>query len=143
MLFFLKKPLLFLLSILLLSGCASTARFPDNPPLVRADRDIPVSSDDPGKNSMILVLSFSGGGSRASALAYGVLEELSETPLSQDQGRKMTDEIDMITSVSGGSITAAYYGLFGDRLFEDFREWFLERDAESEIKAALLDPQAH
>ncbi|WP_172838810.1 patatin-like phospholipase family protein [Solemya velesiana gill symbiont] len=92
---------------------------------------------------MILVLSFSGGGSRASALAYGVLEELSETPLSQDQGRKMTDEIDMITSVSGGSITAAYYGLFGDRLFEDFREWFLERDAESEIKAALLDPQAH
>ena len=46
----------------------------------------------------------------------------------------------MISSVSGGSITAAYYGLYGDRLFRDFRNRFLERDVNSELANAMLTP---
>ncbi|MES9963304.1 MAG: patatin-like phospholipase family protein [Candidatus Sedimenticola sp. 20ELBAFRAG] len=136
----LSKTLLLGISTLLLAGCASTARFPDNPPLTQAEQPAPAPANDPDNNSIILVLSFSGGGSRASALAYGVLDELAETPLNHVTDRRMLDEVDMISAVSGGSITAAYYGLFGDRLFEDFRERFLERDAEAEIKASLLEP---
>ncbi|WP_227520178.1 hypothetical protein [Marinobacter sp. LV10R510-11A] len=40
----------------------------------------------------------------------------------------MLDQVDVISAVSGGSYTAAYYGLFGDRLFEDFGERFLRRN---------------
>ncbi|MES9966949.1 MAG: patatin-like phospholipase family protein [Sedimenticola sp.] len=136
----LSKKAVLTISALLLSACASTARFPDNPPLEQAVQTEPAATDGTGQNSIILVLSFSGGGSRASALSYGVLEALAETPLQHDREQRLIDEIDMITAVSGGSITAAYYGLYGDRLFEDFRERFLERDAEADIRAKLLDP---
>ncbi len=43
---------------------------------------------------------------------------------------RLLDEVDYITSVSGGSFTAAYYGLYGDGIFEDFEEAFLVRDIE-------------
>jgi NTE family protein len=36
--------------------------------------------------------------------------------------------VDGISSVSGGSFTAGYYGLFGDRIFEDFENKFLKRN---------------
>jgi len=41
---------------------------------------------------------------------------------------RLLDQVDVISAVSGGSYTAAYYGLFGDRLFEDFGERFLRRN---------------
>jgi NTE family protein len=54
--------------------------------------------------------------------------------------RRLLDEIDVISSVSGGSFTAAYFGLFGDRLFEDFEEAFLRRDVEGRLIRGLLNP---
>ena len=48
--------------------------------------------------------------------------------------------MDVISSVSGGSFTAAYYGLFGDQLFEDFETVFLRRNVQSELLAALFNP---
>jgi len=125
---------------LLVSGCASTARFPDNPPLVRADAIGPVPVAHSGENDIVMLLSFSGGGSRASALAYGVLEALSTTPLAPAAEGSLLEEVDMITAVSGGSITAAYYGLYGERLFKDFKPRFLDADIESELKQTLLSP---
>ena len=127
-------------SLILLTGCASTARFPDNPPLERAVQQQPRVTTAAGENNLLLVLSFSGGGSRASALAYGVLEGLAETQLPFDATRRMLDEVDMITAVSGGSITAAYYGLFGDRIFSRFRKEFLDVDVENDLKHTLLAP---
>src|SRR3972149_7972761 len=87
-------------------------------------------------NRLLLILTFSGGGTRAAALAYGVLEELAKAEFSLE-GRKRTllDEVDTISSVSGGSFTAAYYGLFGRRIFEDFEEKFLKHDVEGHLKA--------
>lgn len=68
------------------------------------------------------MLAFSGGGTRAEALAYGVLEELRDTEVLIDgKPRRLLDEIDLISSVSGGSFTSAYYGLHGDRIFEFWR----------------------
>ena len=88
-----------------------------------------------------LLLAFSGGGTRASALAYGVLEELRDTAVTiRGERKRLLDEVDVITSVSGGSFTAAYYGLFGDRIFEDFHERFLKRPVSRDLILRLLLP---
>lgn len=50
--------------------------------------------------------------------------------------------MDVITSVSGGSYTAAYYGLFGDRIFSDFTRDFLDRDWQSELIGLALRPDS-
>jgi NTE family protein len=77
---------------------------------------------------VFLLLAFSGGGTRAAALSYGVLRELRDTRVVvRGQETRLLDEVDVITSVSGGSFTSAYYGLFGDRIFEDYEQRFLRR----------------
>jgi NTE family protein len=129
----------------LLSGCASTMA-PHNghsPQAVSPDKGYRVGTPRPdwAPTSLIFDLSFSGGGTRAAALAYGVLEELARTPvIVKGQPRRMLDLVETISSVSGGSYTAAYYGLFGDRLFQDFEQKFLKRDMENEITASLFSP---
>ena len=77
---------------------------------------------------LFVVLAFSGGGTRAAALSYGVLDALRRAQITiDDEHHRLLDQVDVISAVSGGSYTAAYYGLFGDRLFKDFRERFLTR----------------
>jgi NTE family protein len=91
-------------------------------------------------DQLILVLAFSGGGTRAASLAYGVLEELAETKiLLEGRERFLLDEVDVISSVSGGSFTAAYYGLFGRRIFEDFESRFLKKNIQKELFLETLD----
>lgn len=88
-----------------------------------------------------LLLTFSGGGTRAAALSYGVLETLADVRLPAAMGSgRLLDEVDAISSVSGGSFTAAYYGLFGDRIFEDFEEKCLRRNLESGLVGLLFTP---
>lgn len=96
-----------------------------------------------GRNAgeLTLVLAFSGGGTRAAALSYGVLLELRDTMVHIDgQERRLLDAVGVISSVSGGSFTSAYYGLYGDRVFQDFEERFLRRDIEGALVRGLLDP---
>lgn len=73
----------------------------------------------PGNSdSLFFVLSLSGGGTRAAALAYGTLEHLARTQIEwEGQRRRLLDEVDVISSVSGGSVTAAYFGLQETRCF--------------------------
>ena len=90
---------------------------------------------------LLLILAFSGGGTRAAAFAYGILEELAATQVVLGgQSRRLLDEVDLISSVSGGSFTAAYYGLYGDRIFRDFETDFLRRPVERELFVQLLRP---
>lgn len=108
---------------------AGAYRFPDvGPPASNAD-------------SLFVCLTFSGGGTRAAALAYGVMEKLRDTAITwQGRATSLLAEVDCISSVSGGSFTAAYYGLFGPRLFEDFRARFLDRDIQGALARRLLNP---
>ncbi len=88
-----------------------------------------------------LSLMFSGGGTRASALAYGVLLELRDTTIVVDgKPVRLLDEVDVISSVSGGSFTAAYYGLYGDRIFTDFEDALLRRDIDAELAVGFARP---
>lgn len=90
-------------------------------------------------DSLFIVASFSGGGARASALSYGVLRELAETSIVWEGRRKrLIDELNIINALSGGSFTAAYYALYGDRIFDDFETRFLRKDWESELRSRIF-----
>jgi NTE family protein len=52
----------------------------------------------------------------------------------------LLDAVSLISSVSGGSFTSAYYGLYGERIFDDFEERFLRRDVEGALMRGLLNP---
>jgi NTE family protein len=56
------------------------------------------------------------------------------------EDKRLLDEVDCISSVSGGSFTAAYYGLFRERLFDDFRARFLEENIQGTLTSQLFNP---
>src|SRR5512139_1839703 len=133
-----------LLAVAALAGCASR---PINEPITQVDPKagyrpyllIPKrQNNDP---HTLFVLSFSGGGTRAAALSYGVLEELRRTELVVDgKRRRLIDEVDLITGVSGGSFTALSYALYGDRLFSEYEDRFLKRDVQGALLGRSLNP---
>jgi len=104
------------------------------------DRTAITSRRDNADNALFFI-SFSGGGTRAAALSYGVLEELRDTSFVFDgEEKRLLDEIDSISSVSGGSFTAAYYALYGDRIFEDYEDAFLRRNVQKTLIGSLFNP---
>ena len=117
---------------LLLTGCASygVVENTSSDQLI-LDNHFSLRNRDLGDRSadLAFVLTFSGGGTRAAAMAYGVLEELRDTQVMVgNQPRRLLDEVDHISSVSGGSFAAAYYGLQGEQMFEIFDDEFLRFD---------------
>ena len=116
-----------------------------NAPLVQYDADYGYRSTNlpPSKtgssDGLFIVASFSGGGSRASALSYGVLRELARTQIQwEGVDKRLVDELNIINALSGGSFTAAYYALYGDRIFHDFEYRFLRKDWESELRSRIF-----
>jgi NTE family protein len=89
-----------------------------------------------------VMLTFSGGGTRAAALADGVLRALAETQVRGSTGMvPLASQIDVISSVSGGSVTAAYFALGGTDGLDGFERDFLKSDImERLIGRTLLDP---
>lgn len=122
----------------LISACAlSVHNLPSNTPLTltearvhRPERNIA------GKN--LVALSFSGGGLRAAAFSFGVLKALdAET----NAGEYLLGDVTLISSVSGGSLTAAYYGLHGRNALSTYRDKVLARDLESNMRLSALAPE--
>ncbi len=129
-----------------LAGCTTLA--PINPPITRVDpggyRIAKLLKREQASNNpeALVLLAFSGGGTRAAALSYGVLEELRRTPIANTGQPGVThpllDEVDLVAGVSGGSFTALAYALYGDRLFGEFEPRFLKRDVQGELIARAL-----
>ena len=117
-----------------------------NPPIAQADPnggyrfETRVGKDRERDN--FIVLAFSGGGTRAAAFSYGVLEYLRRTEMVTAQGKtiRLLDVVDVITGVSGGSFTALAYGLYGDQLFADYEQRFLKRNVQGEIVSRVFNP---
>ena len=134
--------LIFSAVILLGAGCA---HYPENARLQHYDpqsgyrfRNL---SNTGNSDSLQIFLAFSGGGTRAAALSYGVLEELARTQIAwEGQHRRLLDEVDYISAVSGGSFTAAYYALYGDRIFADFEDKFLNQNIQRQLMWRLCSP---
>jgi len=138
-------PLMLIALALLLGGCA---HFPRTEPLAAWSPDTGyryarLDNTDNG-DDLTVILTFSGGGTRAAALAYGVLEKLRETTVPMDDGRRnLLKEVDVISSVSGGSFPAAYYALNGDDIFIPggrFQMDFLYADVQGKLTATLFNP---
>src|SRR5450432_242734 len=98
-----------------------------------------VKADPDNPGDVLVILTLSGGGTRAAALAYGTMEALRDVKLRMGgRSRRLLDEVDVINAVSGGSIVAAYYAIHREGLFRDFEAKFLKRDVERQIRAELL-----
>ena len=127
----------------LLGGCATR---PVNPPLTHIDADSGYTFQTRQKyfksEDNLVILAFSGGGTRAAAFSYGVLEFLRRTEIVGPKGNtvRLLDAVDVITGVSGGSFTALAYGLYGDKLFDDYEQRFLKRNVQGELIARALNP---
>ena len=135
--------LLVLLGAALATGCSHFGHYPVNAPLEKYTPGYGYIAQNLGQagnsEDLMLVLSFSGGGTRAAAFSYGVLEGLraTEVPIGGKK-RRLLDEVDVISGVSGGSFTAAYYGLYGDRIFEDYESRFLKKNVQGDILTAMF-----
>jgi predicted acylesterase/phospholipase RssA len=122
------------------SGCAVVDTTPINvvsqqPPTASPDY-IPDPGDD---GSTVVALSFSGGGMRAAALAYGALLELDTLEIDKFPYRRtLLDNVRTVAGTSGGSVMAAYLGYKGKDGYQDFRERFLYQDAESYMVTNFL-----
>ena len=101
----------------------------------------PESNEFNQENKFFVCLSFSGGGTRAAALAYGVMLALRQARINWPHPNEtLLDEVDCISSVSGGSFTAAYYGLFRDDLFTRFEDRFLYSNIQGRLLLKTLYP---
>jgi NTE family protein len=95
--------LLPLLMLALLGACATVRPWQNQP--MQPTRPAPQApaADD---HAILMVLSLSGGGARAAAFGYGVLDALQHTRVNW-QGRDLAliDELYVISGVSGGSLS--------------------------------------
>jgi NTE family protein len=130
---------------LLLGAACSSAHYPINPRL-SADAgsggytvrhlDASDNSDD-----LTVVMTLSGGGYRAAALGYAVMEVLQETSFRrQGQQRRLFQELDFISAVSGGSLVAAYYAMDPQGFFVNFRARVLDVDLQAALLTKALTP---
>ncbi len=127
---------------LFLVACGS---FPRNPPLKNYDPNTGYRFDQlearDNTDSLFVIVTFSGGGTRAAALSYGVMEALRDTTI-EWRGRRISllSEVDVISSISGGSFPAAYYALHGSVIFDEFPDKFLYRPIQSELVKQVFKP---
>jgi NTE family protein len=129
--------------LLLVAACAAR---PINPPLRHYQEtkghQFEKLEHRRGRHEDLVVLAFSGGGMRAAAFSYGVLETLRRIEVVSKEGEKtrLLDEVDVVTGISGGSFTALAYGLYGERLFDDYETMFLKRNVQRTLIARTLNP---
>src|SRR5580704_6103549 len=128
-------------SAALLAACTAIHNDPINTALSADPRqveaelgaDVPTNYDD-----MVVALSFSGGGTRAAAFSYGVLQGFEQTHVPTRTGNvSLLDRLDFLSGVSGGSVLAAYYGLKGRAAIGDFKQRFLLVNAEENLQTNL------
>jgi NTE family protein len=159
-----KRATLFLMLACLAGTALGCASSPGTPLLrqyslasgYRFPRITPAPRNSDG---LFVVLALSGGGTRSAALSYGVLQQLAnitvhvdadgtiidctqrELPECTASERTLLDEVDVISSVSGGSFTAAYYALNGAAMLQPtdpFVTRFLHHDVQRDLFAGAV-----
>jgi NTE family protein len=130
-----------LLSIAALAGCSYPTR---NAPMTAAGlaqpytwKTMEAGAPDDMKDTLVVVTA-SGGGTRATALAMAVLDAMNRIDL--PNGKHLADEVDIISSVSGGSVTAGYFARYGAAGLPDLEKNFVRQDGISALLLKGLNP---
>jgi NTE family protein len=136
--------ILTLCGVLLIASCAAAevANTPLAPGAANSERRSVAPSD---RERPVILMTFSGGGSRAAALAETVLREMSQTRYAAAGAHVLTEDVKLISSVSGGSVTAAWFGLHRDARHPDgdldgLRREFLTRDNMRTLELDAVNP---
>lgn len=135
-----------LATVALAVGMAGCASYQQNPPVAEVDPEAGYRYDKlerPASNSesTFVVLTLSGGGTRAAALAYGAMKHLEETAIAGGS-KTLMDEVDVISSVSGGSFAAAFHALSDTRaeFLAEFPDAVLHRKIQNALIRRILAP---
>jgi NTE family protein len=130
----------FLVLVAALAGCASTRI--ENSPLPAGQENVERRAVDVSHEQRPLILvAISGGGSRAAALGWVVLSDLASFHYTEDgQPRSLTDDIAVVSSVSGGSVIAAYFALYGAKGLDHFEPAFLAPDNMRTLGLSAANP---
>ncbi len=126
------------LSFLVFASCAPWNR-PLNAPL-QGENAALVNPDAVSADELYVGLAFSGGGMRATSFAYGVLEELRAAGVVTGTPNGLLDHVHLVSGVSGGSVMAAQFGLYGPEGLPGFRERFLITNAETYMTTSAFNP---
>lgn len=86
----------------------------------------------------LVIVTASGGGTRATTLTLSVLQALDKIKLAS--GASLAQEVDLISSVSGGSVAAGYFALEGTQGFKTLEENFIRKDGMSTLLFNALNP---
>lgn len=138
--------LLLVWTLIGMCGGCSSAHYPVNAPLAEQSKEsnaYALRNLDRGDNSdsLLVVLALSGGGYRAAAMAHAVMQTMSETPIEwENRTTSLLDEVDVISSVSGGSLAAAYYALNPDGFLANFPRDVLALDLQGLLLQRILSP---
>ncbi len=104
--------------------------FPDPPDGPRSDR----------RDELFVCIAMSGGGTRAAAFAYGVLQALRDTRIDHNGLGSFLDEVDCLSGISGGSFAAAGYVVLGEAFFREFPTRFLEANVQARLALLAANP---
>ncbi len=138
-----SKLVLLFVALGVLGACA---HYPDNPPMAAIEKvsgyRYDVVRKAPQKDKPFVILAFSGGGTRAAAFSFGLMEELRKVEYTAGGGtrHRLLDDVEIISSVSGGSFTSAYYALFPKTFFKDFPKRFLYRNVQGDLLLRMWNP---
>ena len=85
-----------------------------------------------------IALALSGGGARAASFSLGALQQLRD--MRDPSGGRLIDRVALVTAVSGGAITAAYFGQHGADGLDRFRAALLDKDWQSRLHTSFISP---
>ncbi|MBA1149258.1 patatin-like phospholipase family protein [Ectothiorhodospiraceae bacterium WFHF3C12] len=132
--------LLILFTVLAVSACAYPTR---NAPLeepIDQDRGYRGYQVDDGPLARTLVIvTVSGGGTRAAALGYGAMQALANVRL-RGGDDTLLHAVDIVSSVSGGSVPAAYLAAVGPEGLPAMEDAFLHQDGIGRLLWRGLNP---
>lgn len=139
---FLKKYLPIVFAAMSLSAC-SLVQFQPTQTIAQIDKNTGYRFQNAVSGSLkddtLVIMMFSGGGTRAAALGYGVLETLNQYPIHLN-GKKtnLVQAADLVYGVSGGSVLAAHYALHGAETIPRFEQKFLKQDFQRLVSKQVL-----
>ena len=135
-----RHPIRCVLFLLALAGAAGCS-YPIRNEAIGSGNRSQYKWTDPGPNSLsdtLVIVTASGGGTRAAALSMAVLKTMDQVRLAS--GKSLADEIDIVSSVSGGSVTAGYFAMTGAAGLPALEANFIRKDGMTPLLLRGLNP---